>query len=129
VASWPGGRDETAARQHPRVRNSEHGPALVSTDQAYVTRLINVVMRGPDWNSCAIFVTWDDWGGFYDHIRPPYVDHQVYGFRVPGLMISPYAKHGFIDHQRMSSGAHLKFIEVGAVAAPLLSLPGNLDLR
>jgi phospholipase C len=95
----------------PDFRNSEHGPALVSTGQAYVTRLINVVMRGPDWNSCAIFLTWDDWGGFYDHVRPPYVDHQGYGFRVPGLVISPYAKHGFIDHQRLSSDAYLKFIE------------------
>jgi len=95
----------------PDFRDSEHGPALVSTGQAYVTRLINAVMRGPDWRSCAIFVTWDDWGGFYDHVRPPQVDHQGYGFRVPALLISPYAKHGFVDHQRLSSDAYLKFIE------------------
>jgi phospholipase C len=95
----------------PNFRNSEHGPALVSTGMAYVTRLINVIMRGPNWKSCAIFVTWDDWGGFYDHVRPPRVDRQGYGFRVPGLVISPYAKHGFIDHQRLSTDAYLKFIE------------------
>jgi phospholipase C len=95
----------------PDFRDSEHGPALVSTGQAYVTRLINAVMRGPNWKSSAIFVTWDDWGGFYDHVRPPRVDRQGYGFRVPGLLISPYAKHGFIDHQRLSTDAYLKFIE------------------
>src|SRR5215813_5756326 len=95
----------------PDFRDSEHGPALVSTGQAYVTRLINAVMRGPDWKSCAIFVTWDDWGGFYDHVRPPRADRQGYGFRVPAMVISPYAKTGYIDHQILSSDAYLKFIE------------------
>jgi phospholipase C len=95
----------------PDFRDSEHGPALVSTGQAYVTRLINAVMRGPDWKSCAIFLTWDDWGGFYDHVKPPRVDRQGYGFRVPALVISPYAKKGYIDHQILSSDAYLKFIE------------------
>ena len=95
----------------PDFRDSEHGPALVSTGQAFVTRLINAIMRSPDWKSSAIFVTWDDWGGFYDHVPPPQVDAQGYGFRVPALVISPYAKHGYIDHQILSSDAYLKFIE------------------
>ena len=95
----------------PDPKDSEHPPALVSTGQAYVTRLINAVMRGPDWKSCAIFVTWDDWGGFYDHVRPPRADRQGYGFRVPAMVISPYAKTGYIDHQILSSDAYLKFIE------------------
>jgi phospholipase C len=95
----------------PDFRDSEHGPALVSTGQKYVTKLINAVMRGPDWKSCAIFLTWDDWGGFYDHVRPPHVDKLGYGIRVPGLVISPYAKSGYIDHQRLTSDAYLKFIE------------------
>jgi phospholipase C len=95
----------------PDFRNSEHGPALVSTGQAYVTRLINAIMRGPDWKSCAIFLSWDDWGGFYDNVVPPRVDHQGYGIRVPALVISPYARSGYIDHQRLSSDAYLKFIE------------------
>jgi len=95
----------------PDFRDSEHGPALVSTGQAYVTRLINAVMRGPNWSSCAIFVTWDDWGGFYDNLKPPVIDHQGYGFRVPGLLISPFAKHGYIDHQILSTDAYLRFIE------------------
>jgi phospholipase C len=95
----------------PDFRDSEHAPALVSTGQAYVTRVINAIMRGPDWKSCAIFLSWDDWGGFYDNVKPPRVDKQGYGIRVPGLLISPYAKSGYIDHQRLTTDAYLKFIE------------------
>jgi phospholipase C len=95
----------------PNGKNSEHPPSLVSTGQSYVTRLINTIMRGPDWNSTAIFLAWDDWGGFYDHVIPPKVDGNGYGLRVPGLVISPYARRGFIDHQTLSFDAYLKFIE------------------
>jgi phospholipase C len=95
----------------PNGTDSEHPPALVSTGQAYVTNLINAVMQGPDWNSSAIFLTWDDWGGFYDHVTPPTVDALGYGLRVPGIVISPYAKKGYIDHQTLSFDAFLKFIE------------------
>jgi len=84
---------------------------LISTGQAYVTRIINAVMRSPDWNSSAIFLTWDDWGGFYDNVAPPHVDGRGYGIRVPALVISPYARRGYIDHQRLSFDAYLKFIE------------------
>ena len=68
-------------------------------------------MKSPDWNSTAIFLAWDDWGGFYDHVVPPAVDQNGYGLRVPGLVISPYARQGYIDHQTLSSDAYLKFIE------------------
>jgi phospholipase C len=68
-------------------------------------------MRSKDWKSTAIFLSWDDWGGFYDHVKPPAVDRQGYGLRVPGLVISPYAKRGFVDHQILSQDAYLKFIE------------------
>jgi phospholipase C len=90
---------------------SEHPPALVSNGQAYVTRLINAAMRGKDWKSTAIFLAWDDWGGFYDHVKPPSVDKLGYGLRVPGLVISPYARRGFIDHQTLSFDAYVKFVE------------------
>ncbi len=90
---------------------SEHPPSSIAAGQSYVTSLINSVMRGPDWNSTAIFLSWDDWSGFYDHVPPPTVDPAGYGIRVPGLVISPYAKRGFIDHQTLSSDAYLKFIE------------------
>jgi phospholipase C len=68
-------------------------------------------MRSPDWDSTAIFLSWDDWGGFYDHVVPPVVDQQGYGLRVPGIVISPYAKQGVIDHQVLSHDAYNKFIE------------------
>ena len=68
-------------------------------------------MKGPEWNSTAIFLTWDDWGGFYDHVVPPQVDQNGYGLRVPGIATSPYAKQGYIDHQTLSFDAYLKFIE------------------
>jgi phospholipase C len=95
----------------PNDRVSEHPPALVSAGQAWVTSLVNAVMRSPNWSSTAIFITWDDWGGFYDHVAPPIVDRNGYGLRVPGLMISPYARRGYIDHQVLSFDAYLKFIE------------------
>jgi len=90
---------------------SEHPPGATSAGQAYVTSLVNAVMNGPDWKSTAIFVSWDDWGGFYDHVAPPKIDENGYGLRVPGLVISPYAKAGYIDHQTLSFDAYAKFIE------------------
>ena len=90
---------------------SEHPPALVSAGQTFVTGLINAVMKSKNWEESAIFVTWDDWGGFYDHVAPPKVDENGYGIRVPGLVISPYAKRGYIDKQVLSFDAYLKFIE------------------
>src|SRR3990172_5326357 len=93
---------------------SEHpsgGDDNLQDGMAHVTRVINAAMEGPDWNSTAIFLTWDEWGGFYDHVEPPKVDINGYGIRVPGLVISPYAKKGFIDHQTLSFDAYLKFIE------------------
>ena len=95
----------------PSGANSEHPPASVHRGQAYVTAVINAAMKSPDWNSTAIFLSWDDWGGFYDHVVPPAVDQNGYGLRVPGMVISPYAKPGFIDHQTLSSDAYLKFNE------------------
>ena len=95
----------------PTQKVSDHPPALISDGQTYVTGLIDRIMRSPDWKSTAIFLAWDDWGGFYDHVKPPTVDSQGYGLRVPALMISPYARRGYIDHQTLSFDAYLKFIE------------------
>jgi phospholipase C len=95
----------------PDEAQSEHAPALVTDGMSYVTTLVNAIMRSPDWGSTAVFLTWDDWGGFYDHVPPPVVDRNGYGLRVPGLVISPYAKSGYIDHQTLSFDAFNKFIE------------------
>jgi phospholipase C len=95
----------------PTSSVSEHPQNKVSDGEKYITYLVNQLMLGPDWNSTAIFVGWDDWGGFYDHLAPPTVDQSGYGIRVPGLLISPYAKPGYIDHQTYSFDAYLRFIE------------------
>ncbi len=95
----------------PTFANSDHPSALVSASQAYVTSTINAVMTGPDWNSTAIFLAWDDWGGFYDHVNPPVLDSRGLAFRVPAMVISPFAKQGYIDHQTLSFDSYNKFIE------------------
>ena len=97
----------------PVGNTSEHpsGTSTVKTGQAYVTRLINAIMEGPAWERTAIFLTWDDWGGFYDHVEPPRIDQMGLGLRVPALVISPYAKQGYIDHNTYSFDSYLKLIE------------------
>jgi len=97
----------------PASNVSDHpgGPSTTKTAMAYVTRVINAAMKGPDWDSTAIFLTWDDWGGFYDHVDPPRVDSMGFGLRVPGLVISPYAKPGYIDHTTLSFDSYLRLIE------------------
>ena len=95
----------------PSDELSEHPTNLVSTGQAYVTTIINAVMKSPFWDSTVIFLTWDDWGGFYDHVAPPSVDKNGYGFRVPTMTISPWVKPGVVDHQVYSHDAYLRFVE------------------
>ncbi len=95
----------------PNGLDSEHPPSSIRRGEAWVTGLVNAVMTGPDWKDTAIFLAWDDWGGFYDHVVPPKVDANGYGLRVPGLVISAYARRGYVDHQVLSFDAYLKFIE------------------
>ncbi|MHB8328501.1 MAG: alkaline phosphatase family protein [Acidimicrobiales bacterium] len=115
----------------PDPADSEHPPALVSVGQSYVTNVINAVMRSSDWGSTAVFLTWDDWGGFYDGVVPPTVDALGYGIRVPALVISPYAKRGYIDHQTLSFDAYLSFIEDDFMAGARLNpkTDGRPDAR
>jgi phospholipase C len=97
----------------PASNVSDHpgGPSTIRTSMAYVTRLINAAMEGPDWGSTAVFLTWDDWGGFYDHVRPPRVDNMGYGLRVPALVLSPWAKRGYIDDTTLTFDSYLRLIE------------------
>lgn len=95
----------------PSSAVSEHPPASVSDGMAYVTGLVNSIMEGPDWNSTAIFISWDDWGGFYDHVPPPKIDQYGLGIRVPGLVISPYARENYIDHNTYSFESWLRIVE------------------
>ncbi len=95
----------------PNSADSEHAPSSIQDGQAYVTGIINAIMQSPEWTSTAILLAWDDWGGFYDHVVPPSVDANGYGLRVPAMVISPYARQGYIDSQTLSFDAYLKFIE------------------
>jgi phospholipase C len=94
----------------PTLGRSEHPPSDICEGQEWVTRVVNAAMRGPDWGSTAIFLTWDDWGGFYDHVRPPVIDRAGYGLRVPALVISPWVRSG-IDHRVFSFDSYLRLIE------------------
>jgi phospholipase C len=96
--------------EHPFYENG--GYRDMKAGEKYVTTIINAIMSEPTlWESCAIFLSWDDWGGFYDHVKPPLTDSNGYGVRVPALMISSWARKGFIDKQELSHDAYLKFME------------------
>ena len=99
----------------PRFNDSEHPPepiGPVAQGMWYVTRLVNALMESPYWRNSVIFLTWDDYGGFYDHVQPPFIDAYGYGPRVPTIVISPYARAGYISHQMYDFTSMLKFIEV-----------------
>ncbi len=114
----------------PEYQDSEHPPASIQFGQTYVTGLVNAIMSGPDWNSTAIFIAWDDDGGFYDHEPPPFnFDSLGLGIRVPSLMISPYAIPGLIDHQICSTDCYLKLIEDVFLNGERLSQSGRPDPR
>jgi phospholipase C len=102
----------------PSNEFSEHPASGITAGQEYVTSLINAVMQSPYWSNTAIFLAWDDWGGFYDHVIPPIVDMnntatpvQGFGFRVPGLLISAYARPGVIDHSVLSLDSYAVLFE------------------
>jgi len=88
---------------HP-LKNKGEGPDWVAS-------IVNAIGASPFWNSTAILVNWDDWGGWYDHLLPPVVDNMGPGFRTPLLVISPYAKHGYVSHQVSETASLLTFIE------------------
>jgi phospholipase C len=95
----------------PRFELSEHPEWNFCYGENWSTQVINAIMRSPMWQSTAIFVTWDDYGGFYDHLPPPQVDDFGFGIRVPMLLLSPYAKRGIVDHHLGEFSSILRFIE------------------
>jgi phospholipase C len=109
-----------AASEHPK-----HG--ALCAGENWTVEQINAIMNGPDWNSTAIFVTWDDFGGIYDHVAPPVVDNWGLGPRVPFLIISPYAQAGKISHTQYEFSSVLKFIEERFGLAPLTERDANAN--
>ncbi len=100
-------------------QSSEHPPYDISVGEQDVVSILNAIMASEYWNSTAVFLTWDDYGGWYDHVKPPQVDQFGYGFRVPCLVISPYARQGVIDNTQADFTSILKFIETVHSLQPL----------
>jgi phospholipase C len=90
---------------------SEHPPGSIRAGQRFVSGLIHALMQSDSWESSALLVTYDDWGGWYDHVPPPQVDPFGYGFRVPGFLVSSYAREGHIDSTVMDFSSIARFIE------------------
>ncbi len=103
----------------PTFADSEHPPADSAQGMWHVTGIVNAVMQSPAWKDCAIIITWDDFGGFYDHIYPPQVDRYGYGPRVPAMVISPFSRGGTICHDTLDFTSPLKLIERKFNLAPL----------
>jgi phospholipase C len=95
----------------PPALESEHPPAFMSVGENWTVQQVNAVMQGPQWSSTAIFITWDDWGGFYDHVAPPKLDYFGAGIRVPLLVISPYVTPGRRYHKTATFDSLLAFVE------------------
>ncbi len=105
----------------PNAVESEHPVANIQLGMWYVTTFVNALMKSPYWNNTVLVITWDDYGGFYDHVSPPQVDQYGYGPRVPALVISPYAMAGLIDKTQYDFTSVLRFIEVRFNLPPLTS--------
>jgi phospholipase C len=95
----------------PAYRNSDHGGNGSDTGPSWVASLVNAIGESQFWSSTAIFIFWDDPGGWYDPEPPAYVDNDGLGYRLPLLIISPYAKRGFVSHTHYEHGSILKFVE------------------
>lgn len=115
---------------------SEHPPHSSCAGENFTVHELNALMKSPLWNSTVVFLTWDDFGGFYDHVPPPRLNAISYGPRVPTLVISPYARSHFLDHQMYDFGSILRYIEDKYHLPPLAiydgvatSIGGDLDPR
>lgn len=95
----------------PTCQNSDHSGCDGDSGPDWVASLVNAVGESQYWNSTVIFVMWDDYGGWYDHVAPPVLDYDGLGFRVPLLIVSPWAKSGYVSHTQYEHGSILKFIE------------------
>jgi phospholipase C len=93
------------------VDNNEHPPGSVCSGENWTVAQLNALMHGANWSSSAVFLTYDDFGGFYDHVPPPPVDIYGLGPRVPMLIISPYAKKNYISHTQYELSSVIKFAE------------------
>jgi phospholipase C len=95
----------------PNAEESEHPMTDVRVGMWYVTSVVNALMKSPCWSSSVLVITWDEYGGWYDHVAPPRVDDDGYGIRVPAIIVSPYARAGSIDHTVYDFTSVLRYVE------------------
>jgi phospholipase C len=103
----------------PALPDSDHPGVPSLTGPSWVASIVNAVGASAFWKSTAVFVVWDDWGGFYDHVAPPQLDYDGLGMRVPFIAVSPYARTGTVAHTQYEFGSVLKFVEQTFSLAPL----------
>ncbi len=103
----------------PTYENSDHPGVDSGSGPAWVASLVDAVGESRFWNSSAIFIMWDDWGGWFDPVKPVHEDYDGLGFRVPLLMISPYAKHGYVTHVQYETASVLRYIEDNFALPPM----------
>ncbi|NJD58346.1 MAG: hypothetical protein C3F13_04850 [Anaerolineales bacterium] len=106
---------------------SEHPPSSLMSGQRFVKSILQELERSSAWDSSAFLLLYDDWGGWYDHVTPPQVDEFGYGPRVPGILVSPYAKASYIDNTVLDFTSVLKFIEQNWNIAPLSQRDANAN--
>jgi phospholipase C len=114
----------------PDYFDSDHPGSQSDTGPSWVSAIVNTIGQGPDWDSTAIVIVWDDWGGWYDNVPPPQKDFVGLGIRVPCLIVSPYARKGRVIHTQYEYGSILKFVEQ-TFALPAIGPPsfGYTDTR
>ena len=117
----------------PDYANSDHPGVGYKTGPSWVASVVNAIGRSQFWDSTAIFITWDDWGGLYDHVPPPLLDYDGLGIRVPLIVVSPYAlgptgSQPAVAHTQYEFGSILKFIETNFGLAPM-NAPNGSDVR
>jgi phospholipase C len=98
---------------------SEHPPGSIRAGEQFVRSLINELVRSSSWDSSLFLWTYDDWGGWYDHVPPPVVDEYGYGFRVPALLVSPYARKGYVDSTILDFASMIRFVTFNWNLEPL----------
>jgi|HubBroStandDraft_4_1064222.scaffolds.fasta_scaffold10908_1 phospholipase C len=95
----------------PNGQSSDHAGGNNSAGPSWVASVVNAIGNSPYWSNTAIFIAWDDWGGWYDHVAPPIKNSYEYGFRVPLIVVSPYAKAAYVSHVTHHFGSILKYVE------------------
>ena len=111
----------------PQGFNSDHPNPVGDHGPDWVASLVNAIGSGPDWDSTAIFITWDDWGGWYDHVRPAQLDVYGLGLRVPLIVISPYVREGYVSHADHEFGSIMRFTEETFGLDTLAASDGRAD--